>query len=367
MSKHTIAAALLSAILILGGTTIAHAQKKPTPKPKPAVGTIGTKQLAGTEGQLGVAYSLKDKDFVPRFNMTITGVTYSIRRFSYSDTTNYALAGKKFLVIRYIAQNPNKEDIEIAGYHMASILFQAVGSDNKTYEPDEWCYDTFLDNPKLAPGKKYLDATLKLKPGQKSETVIALIPLPADVTVPKLIVKRGRVGTNEEVVRFDVRDKIKSDFGVFTDSANPAVPKEETAAQVGTAYSLGNLDITISDLKREAGPLTSDITAEDGKEFITGVISLQNLSPQPRYMWVDCKPILTLVDEDGEKVTFDAEFLKSNRTEVIAVGNVEPLDSRKGIFYFAVPKGIKYKHLLVHELNFPSWTTRRLVFDLANL
>ena len=171
----------------------------------------------------------------------------------------------------------------------------------------------------------------------------------------------------EEVVRFDVRDKIKSDFGVFADPANAAIPKEEAPAQVGATYPLANLDITVTDLKREAGPLTPDIVAEEGKEFITGLITLQNLSPQQRYMWVDAKPVITLVDGDGEKVNFEAEYLKNNRTGAITVGNVESLDSRKGVFYFTIPKGIKYKHILINEWNFPSYTSRRLVYDIAAL
>lgn len=360
-------AVLLVPALIACSTSAALAQKKTTKPTKQAVGTIGTRQMAGTEGQLGVAYSLKDKDFVPRFNITLTSVTYSTKRFSFEDTTASALFREKYLVLRYVVHNPIKEDIEMPAYYMASKLFQAVGSDNKTYEPQDWCYNTFLDLPVLSPGKKYPSGDLKLKPGQKSETVVALIPLPSEITVPKLVVKRGRVGTKEEVLRFDIRDKVKSDFGIFADSANPSVPKEETSAQTGTAYPLTNLEFTVSDLKRESGPLTADVVAEEGKEFITGTIALKNVSPQVRYMWVDSKPIITLVDEDGEKVSFDSEYLKANRTEVIAVGNVEPLDSRKGIFYFQIPKNIKYKQILIHERNFPEFVSRRLVYDISSL
>lgn len=367
MNKRKYIAASLPVLIVFSVQGNIFAQKNTTKPPKQAEGTIGTKQMAGTDGQVGVTYSLKDKDFVPRFNINLTNVTYSTKRFSFDDTTGAALTGEKYLVIRYTVHNPNKEDVEMPAYGMASKLFQAVGSDNKTYEPQDWCWNTFLDLPVLLPGKKYPSGDLKLKPGQKSETVVALIPLPSDITVPKLVVKRGRVGTKEEVVRFDVRDKVKSDFGIFADPANPFTPKEEVAAQAGTAYPLTNLEFTISDLKRESGPLRQDIVAEEGKEFLTGVIALKNISPQTRYMWVDSKPVITLVDEDGEKVSFDSSYLKMNRTEDITVGNVEPLDSRKGVFYFEVPKNDKYKQILIHERNFPEYISRRLVYDISSL
>jgi hypothetical protein len=366
-------AGLLSALLLTVGST-ATAQKpktKPPVKPKTAVGTIGTKQMEGTEGQIGVTYSLKTNEALDApFNITITRVTYSTQSFRYNDWVMTPPREQKYLVVHYLCQNPTKEDIEIPSYYQANKLFQAVGSDNKTYTPDESYKDSYLDNPNLAPAKNYAVADLKLKPGQKSETVFALIPIPADVTVPKLIVKRGRVGTKEQVVRFDLRDKVKSDFGRYANAANPAVPLEECPAVFGTAYPLSSLEVTVSDVKREPGPFENGgFTADEGKEFITGTVALKNVAPQERYLWVDYCPVITLVDADGEKTTFDRNqgFLRVNRTSRIEVGNVEPLDSRKGVFFFQVPKGTKIKQIIVSEVNFPDTQYRRLVYDVSNL
>jgi hypothetical protein len=362
------AALLIS--LMLAVPAAAQKPKKPAPpKPKPAVGTIGTKQMAGTEGQVGITYSLKANDTTPQFNMTILSVSYLVGPVNIEGNTiagRLAPAEQKIMAIHFIVQNPNKEDLELRSYHTASVLFQAVASDNKTYEPEDYVYDTFLHNPKLPLGKGLKRADLILKPGQKSETVIAFIPIPADVTVPKLVVKKGRVGTNEQVVRFDLRGKVKADFGIFADAANPETPKSETTAVSGTAYTLNNLEITLSDIKREPGPINGT-DAEENKEFLTGNIQIKNVSSTERYFWVDCVPILTLVTEDGEKVKLESNFLKPSRTEEVTYSNGGPGEQRKGMFYFQIPKGAKPTSLIIYERNFPEFQSRRLVFSLENL
>jgi hypothetical protein len=364
-------------LLALAGLTLlpapdasAQAGKKPATKPqppKPKAGNIGTRQMAGSEGQVGVTYSLERFEFAPRFNLTITGVSYSVGRFPLRDQTLTAIRTQKLLVIRYVLQNPNKEDIELGAGDMTRSLFQAVANDNKTYESEGDFAIGFIEAKNLAPGKPNPYADLKMKPGQKSETLVSIIPIPADATVPKLIVRRGRVGTSEQVLRYDLRDKITSDFGIFADPANPTTPRAEIAALAGTAYPVANLEIKVADLKREAAPPHADIPAEEGREFITGTVTIKNLSAQPRGLWDTCRPVIALIDEDGERKVFDLPLLKGNRSEFVQPGEGQPLEERRATFYFSVPKGVKYKKLEVHEWNFLDLEARRLVYDVSAL
>ena len=362
-NRFRVAASLIAAAFLVSPVS---AQKKTAPKKPVAPGTIGTKQMEGTDGAIGTTYSLKEKDgeFTPRFNITITGVSYTLGGVNLPDSRCFLTPEQKILAVRYIVQNPNKTDVTIASYNMARALFQAVGDDNKTYEAEDYLHTTFLDSAKPAPGKGLKLADLSLKPGQKSETIVAFLTVPPDVTVPKLVVKRGRVGTKEEVMRFDLRGKIKSDFGAFADAASPAIPKIEAAATPGTAYVLGNLEVTISDIKRESASIGEIAPLEDGKEFVTGTIAIKNVSPVPRSVWADCKPVLTILLDDGEKMPIDNKFLKPSRTEEVNYTTADPLESRKGIFYIAIPKGAKIAGLTVVEANFPNFVTRRLLYPV---
>lgn len=366
--------ALFGLPLLLHTPVYAQGGKKPAPKPqppaKPTPGTIGTKQMEGSEGQVGVTYSLKTNEALdPQFNLTITSVSYTTGGYRIADKVLAPGRGQKYLVIRYTCQNPNKTDIDIPADFQSTNLFQAVGNDNKTYTPEGDFRTSFLDNPSLAPGKPYAQADLKLKPGQKSEMVFALIPIPSEVIVPKLIIKRGRVGTNEQVMRFDLRDKVKAEYGAFANTATPLVPRDDMPGTLGTAYPLASLEISISDMKREAGPLMADITADDGKEFITGTVALKNIAPANRTLWSDYAPKVTVVTDDGEKFTFDPGhgFLRTNRSSRMDPGEVESLDSRKAVFYIQIPKGTKVKQLIVSEINFPDFETRRLTYDISSL
>lgn len=363
----TVLGGILSVVL-LSGNAFAQSKKKPAPPPKKptnAPGTLGTKQMEGKEGQLNVAYTLKEEYFIGGYNITLTDVSYSTRSFPVGEEYYTPTSEQKFVVIRFLLQNPKKQDITI-GSDLAKALFQVVATDNKTYEAEGTPY-VFVDNPKLAPGKGYLLADLTLKPGQKSEPLVAVITVPSDLIVPKLIIKRGRFGTSEEVVRFDLRGKVKNDLGVFADPENPTTPRIEAPAEFGKPYTLSALQVTLEGLKRESGPI-KDVEAEEGKEFLTGTVTIKNISHRGRPFWGDVKPVIILVDEDGEKTEFNQNFLRPSRTDEVAYNaTVEPLEERKGVFYFPIRKGMKVKQILVQEYSFPDYRSRRLLYDASNL
>jgi hypothetical protein len=138
MSKGRYIASLVCTALVIRAESVALAQNKPPVKPKTRVGTIGTKPMAGGEGQIGVAYSLKNVDFFGGFNITIHEVSYSVDRLPIQDTAYIPKRDQKLLVIRFQLQNPSREDIPFPGFNGGHLLFQAVASDNKTYEPGEY-------------------------------------------------------------------------------------------------------------------------------------------------------------------------------------------------------------------------------------
>lgn len=351
----------------------ASAQKKPAAKPQPpkkpapTVGTVGTNQMAGTEGQIGVTYSLKENEITPKINFTITGVSYSTNRFLLPDFTLVPGKEKKYLVVRYVLHNPNTTDIELQGGMLTTYMFQAVGNDNKTYESENEAGQTFIEMKGLASGKPFPVANIILKPGQKTETLVSVIPIPTDVIVPKLVLKRGRFGTNEQVVRFDLRGKVTPDFGIFNDTANPAAPRAEIAGMVGTTYPLALASMTVLNIKRESGPLGNDVVAEEGNEFITGTVVMKNLTAQKRSFWADTKPMITLVNADGERKTFEDAFLTVSRSGAVEQAEVSPGDERRGVFFFQIPKGAKVKQVILQEWSALDLESRAVVFDASGL
>jgi hypothetical protein len=358
-------ASLLSALLVLGVENAALAQKKPAPKPKPPVGTIGTKPMAGGDGQIGVPYSLKEVEFFGGFNITIHEVSYSLDRLPINDTAYIPRRDQKLLIVRFQLQNPTKEDIQFPGFNGGQMLFQAVANDNKTYEPGEYG-QVGIERPGLPLGKAYASANLVLKPGQKSEMLVACIPIPADATVPKLVVKRGRVGTSEEVMRFDLRGKIKPNFGLFANAAAPETPLPEIKAEAGKFYHAGVLDLQLDSVKFEGGPLKPDFAADEGKRFFTGIITYRGAHPVHRGT-PDTKILVTLVDADGEKTNFDSLFwLKPTRPEEFDWKFIEPGEERKVRFFFQIPRDLKVKQIQLGEWNFPDYETRRMVYDVSN-
>ncbi len=351
------------------GTQAVLAQSGKT-KTKQAPGTIGTKQMAGGEGQIGTTYSFERSPDYPRFNFTLVSAAYSVERLPFKDGSFTPLKDEKLLVLRYTLQNPTKTDIEITSPYFAKVTFQAVATNNKTYSADRTPY-ALMEGGRPA-GKPYPFADIVLKPGQKSETLVAAILIPADVSIPKLVVQRGRVGTKEKVTRFDLRGVIKPLPAPIADPADPsgATARAEIPAKIGDSCVGAFSDFKVESMAYTADAIGDAAPPDGGKILaVTASANYGNGAPMTLFTTED-KVTGYLKDGDGEKIVAVEEIFKTTRPEPAVIESHSYGDTVRFRILFKVPNGVTPQKLYLRNDSYIEGGPkdgREYVFDLSGV
>lgn len=350
--------------------TTASAQNKKPPKPKQAPGTIGTKQMAGGEGQVGTTYSFERSPDYPRFNFTLLSAAYSIDQIPHKEGSFTPKKDEKLLLLRYVIQNPTKADIEVTSTYFAQVTFQAVATDNKTYSAERTQY-ALLEGGRPV-GKPYPFADLVLKPGQKSEPLLAAIIVPADVSIPKLVVLRGRVGTKEKVTRFDLRGKIKPLPAPIADPADPtgATARMEIPAKIGDTCIGAFSDFKVESMAYSTEAI-GDAAPPDGGKILAVTASATYGNGVPLTMFTtEDKVTGYLKDGDGEKIVAVEEIYKATRPEPALVEPHNYGDTVRFRVLFKVPNGVTPQKLYLRNDSYIGGGPqegREYVFDLSSV
>lgn len=333
-------ALLLCALLPLGLTVSAEAAaaKKPAAKPapkkpasaKPAAPRVvlGTTQLAGDNGQIGVTYTLgKDEPL----NFTLNAAEFSVEPVRIGENAYTPAAAEKLLVLRYTVQNPNKFE---TSYLWESLTFTAVdeGNTNRPYIQD------------VGKGGTEQTLNISLKPAQKVDAY-AVIVVPAKGTVPKLMVERE---TGAPVLRYDLRGKIKGLAAPFADSEDKsgATAPPEVAAEPGRFYPMREVAVKLVSTGYSAGPI-HDTEAEEGQRFFVATYAIRNqAATEVTYDFSTITP--RLETSDGEKVEYNNYLLKEKRDED-ARGTLKPGEEATVRVYFPLPSEAAAATLALQE------------------
>ncbi|GAB4456657.1 MAG: hypothetical protein OHK0029_15020 [Armatimonadaceae bacterium] len=346
----------------------ADAPAQPPKNPKVAPGTVGTSQLAGTDAKIGTIYSLKGGTYLPSFNFTLLEAAYSVERVNIGNDSYYPQGDEKLLVLKYQLQNPQKKDIRIPVYALTRRLFQAVAEDNQTYDAVKTDKAGVLDGA-YDPLKPLSHENLLLKPSQKSPIFLSVIRVPAKGVVPKLIVQSGRVGTNEEVLRYDLRGKVKplpAPYGDPADS-NGADVRDPVPGEIGKEYVLGRSNFTLDKIEYVMEPF-GKAKLRDGEHLLVGTGTMRYMDARSGMVFNSSENFaITLEDTDGEKMNYRDRFYLPTRDTRVDATRYNPGDTRKFRFYFVLPKDARGKILTVTNTKLGDKTGRSVQYDLSQM
>lgn len=326
----------LSLLCVLGLTAPTQAQKpkpKPTPQ-KPVIGVKGASQLTGGAISFGELFALK------------SGFTYQILSARYSldprnDYEHDALGpNEKFLILTVAIKNNRRgSDNDTSGE-----LLQAVDTTNKNYDNGRYALQS-------KPGEAF---AVNLKPGQgigqgAVDPLEVSFKLPLDAKIVKLILKNGREGTSEEVLRFFMADATEAEAGGKPDPKNSVAPLPRWADK-DAVLSVDQEVPTYTYFMKLTGFTMADTLSgrdpEEGKRWVFANVLIKNAwknKEQGLFEFGSADSIgsAVLVDGDGERYTA-AQLLKAKRDEA-PDGYLAPGEERAFRIGFLVPKDATFK------------------------
>ncbi len=327
---------IVALVLPCALTVPADAQQKSAQKTgtrPPTVGIKGAGQMAGAAIRFGEIFGLKSG-----FTYQVLSARYTIDPFAdFIDATN---GDEKFVVLNIAIKNNRKID---NWFNSDGHVIQAVDSMNQNFEGS-----THIQASK--PGEPFSPT---LKPGQglgqsATEQVMVAVKMPQTARLVKLILKQGREGTSEEVIRFFLADATEAEAGGKPDPKNVIAPLPKWAEK-GAIIPMGQLVPSNSFYFKLNGYSTAaklgDAAAEEGKQWVFAEVSVKNAKQAPQAIFSfylgDSVSQMVLIDADGEKYPA-ARFVKPKRDDD-AEGNLEALEERNFRVAFQVPKNVVFK------------------------
>ena len=347
MSPHAILLALLSGAILLPSTVYAQSGGKKPPVKSTGPVVLGTTQMAGDFGKLGVTYTI-GKSYP--INFTLKKAEYSIVPFCVGNNIWVPKADEKMLVLHYTIQNSMPRE---QSYSWSDIRFTGVDSKDMNHE--------FIQAVSREGDRQSL--SISLKPGQKLEATTAIV-VPAEGVLPKLIVERTK---GEPVIRYDLRGKATPLPAPAADTADTsgATALKVIPARTGAFSRLGVFDARLDEVTYVNGPLLRREPG-DGKRWLTAIFTIKNTTnTTQRYLWSDFLPDLR--DADGEKAEYTQAILKASRDEA-AGDDLAPGEEARIRFFFALPQKVDGKILRLAEgKQIDARAARVFAFDLTGV
>jgi len=340
----------LVGITLIGAVNAAPVAKKPpvTKAPvEPKPGIKKTPQMSGAVGRFGELYGLK------------SGWTFQIlsARYSYDafDDYNqlYPTADQKLLVLRVALKNGTPEDKFL---NTGELQFQIQDSNNQTFEGGSYRLSSGK-NKKFGPN---------LKPGQgvgqdpKNWLEVA-IPIAEDSKVTKIVLKQGRKGTSEDVMRFFVAG---TQGGDAKNIIAPAPHGDNTTPLKAEGFFPSRyFQFRINGVTFVSGPIGGS-EAPENRRFAVVNLTLKNVTSvaQGTYEFTgDSYDKQLFTDADGEYYTSSSDIglLKASADEQTS-GEIAPNQEKTVRLVFAVPKTGELKTLSLGSTNAKRW-----VFDAS--
>ncbi|MGC4045028.1 MAG: hypothetical protein QM758_14655 [Armatimonas sp.] len=294
----------------------------------------GAKQVAGGTVHFGDIFALK------------SGFTYQILSARYSldprdDYDRQALgASEKFLILKVAIKNNRQGSDNSTG----GELLQAVDANNTVYESERYALAS-------KPGEIF---SAKLKPGQGvgqggTDPLEVAFKMPAAARIVKLILKKGREGTSEDVVRFIIAGATEAEAGGKPDPKNVIAPLPTWAAD-GATVPVGQPIPSYTYFMTLTGFSTADMLAGHapgaGKKWVFADVKVKDAwkaKKQGLFDFYGGASIanLVLIDGDGEKY-HASKFLKAKRDEPPSDA-LEPAEELPFRIAFEVPKDATFK------------------------
>lgn len=322
-------AALVLLVSVCSVGALAQGKPKPTTKPPakstpkptaPARPVAGTVQLPGDNGKLGTTYTLGPIG-ADAVNYTLLKAEFAVGPVTIGGQVTTAKKDQKLLVLHYTLHNPSQNPLH-AGWETVSMT--AVDAQDTNHPWSELVSRTGTT--------ERLD--FELKPAQKVEATTVIV-VPAKGVVPKLICQRNDA---KPVLRYDLRSMVAPLPELWRDPADSsgATVRTSTSGTIGTGYTTGLWNFTITKVERGATP-PEGIELEDGESIQWVHATLTNATTAEQYLsWSTIQP--TWEDNEGVEIEYNENILRSSRDERVD-NNIAPGKSLNVRFYTKVPKG----------------------------
>ncbi len=309
MSLVAIAATL---ILSQGG----QKPKPPAPKPAQTAPTLGTVQLPGDNGKVGVTYQLGAKGRELHFTLdsATVGMNYSAPEDSLAAGEN-----QRILILNFTVQNPQKEEMSLGA---TTFSFTAVSPDDENFKFSGYV----LGLPKKG------RISQSLKPAQKVKCAVAF-PIYATGAVSKVMISNGGA---TPILRYDLTGKLQkmesafSKDGIDLDQTTkfPALAKGETVDMGEFGVTYHGWEFTNEKIKGYA-PST-------GFKYLVIKTSYKNLVAKDSFLsfaYFDW----TVSDGSGQKLSWNKDILFETSNDSVYQKLVFGEDEIKCRVYFQVP------------------------------
>ncbi|RYX82254.1 DUF4352 domain-containing protein [bacterium] len=322
---------------------VAKAPVKKPPVKKPTIGIKETPQMTGAVGRFGELYGLKSG-----FTFQILGARYSYDAFDdYSQL--YPEPDQKLLVLRVALKNNTPADLYFSS---TDHEFQLQASNNELYTGSAYRLRSQLSN----------DYSPTLKPGQgigqgEDNPFEVAIPIPNGVTISKIILKKGRKGSTEEVMRFFVAGTEGGDAKNII--APPSVGNGKPPFKPEGFFPSSYYEFKINSVTFTSDPIAGTEPPEN-RQFAVVNITYKNATSKPQGYYDFLAGGLDKVaftDADGENypASGDIGVLKASSDER-SEGEIAPDSEKTCRIVIPVPKNVALKTLIIGSAKGFRWT-----------
>ncbi len=299
---------------------VAKSAVKPAPKPAPRPAIISSTQLKGDQAKFEQEYSLgKDSPI----NIVVHSAEYSVARVVTSGEMDFPMANEKYLIVKMTLRNPQPSELFI---RYDSLKITAITADSVNFDCQNW----------VLTGGNSLSMTVK--PAQKIEAV-AYIKVPANENIPKLMFK----SSDDLVLRYDLRDKIKPLVAPFADSSDPkgATALATVPGQLGAYCDLGEWDFKLDSAAYTTEPPKETSLNDENNHYLVISGSFKNGGPAEYYFRYD-SVAPTVTTADGDDIESRGMMELASRHEWVAL-NMKKNQEIKVRIYFEMSKDVTPK------------------------
>lgn len=307
----SLVAVAVSILLSQGG----QKPKTNPPKPSQTAPTLGTVQLPGDNGKVGVTYQLGAKG--RELHFTLDSATVGMN-FSAPDDSLVAGENQRILILNFTVQNPQKEEM---GLSATTFGFTTVSPDDENFKFSGY----LLGLPKKG------RISQSLKPAQKVKCVVAF-PIYSTGPVTKVMVNKG----DAPILRYDLTGKIvKMESAFSKDGIDLDQTTKFPMLAKGESLDLGEFGVTYNGWEFTSEKIKG-YEPSKGFKYLVIKTSYKNLVVKDSFLsfaYFDW----TVSDVSGQKLPWNKDVLFEGNDTPIYQKLVYGEDEIKGRVYYQVP------------------------------
>jgi hypothetical protein len=329
---------LILALCLMIAPGAAAQKKKPVVKKPAAAPVKPAPQPTGIFGRTAALPALG-------IQLTLLSAQLTMEPVNIGDHRMAPKADQKLLLVRFKVQNARSGDLPMP---LTGSMVQAVAQDDATYVA---CETLGYESKTVYVGAETRKSAteLILKRTQNAPVCLAVIPVPAEGEVPKLIFQTGAGGN---ILRFDLRGQVKPLAESERDPADPKgfLPRKEYVWKTGERARTWGADFTLEKMETSSDPMLLEFVQTDTEKngVLVATMSLQINIPYEKYLFNSDNTFeVKAFDTDGN--TYEATLMAASRiasVDVVKHGKGSQLRVRYAIPF---PRDAKLDRLVIRN------------------